>query len=738
MRAEVGGHDEDGVLEVDGAALGVGEAAVVEDLQEHVEDVGVRLLDLVEEDDRVGAAADGLGELAALVVADVAGRRADEARDGVLLHVLGHVDADHGGLVVEEELGEGAGGLGLADAGGAEEDEAADGALGVAEAGAAAADGVGDGGERGVLADDALAQAVLHLDELLHLAFEHLGDGDAGPVGDDGGDVFFVDLFLQHAVRRFARPADLAASVSLRSSASALGISPYWSSAARCRLPLRVCSSASKRRASSCVLSSAMRPMAPRSCLPAGAQGLGLFADFGEFVLDGFEALAGGFVLLALEGGLLDFERCGAAFEVVDLGGDGADLDGERGGGLVDQVDGLVGQEAVGDVAVRERGGGDDGGVLDADLVVGLVALAQAAQDGDGVFDVGLADVDDLEAALEGGVLLDVLAVLVEGGCADGAQAAAGERGLEHVAGVHGALGRARADEGVQLVDEEDDLAVGVFDLLEHGLEAVFELAAVLGAGDHAGEVEGDDALVFEDLGDVAVDDAAGEAFDDGGLADAGLADEDGIVFGAAGEDLDDAANLFVAADDGVELALAGEVGEVFAVFFERLELALGVLVGDALRAAHGGERLEDGVVGRAHGGEGVAGGVAFGFGEGEEEVLGGDVLVLEDVGLFGGAVEDLLQGGGHAGLGVAAGDLGQLGDGGVRAGEELLHADACAFEHGQDDALAVFQQGGEQVHGQDFRVAVLGGHGGGGLDGLLRLDGEFFPLECHHFLRCA
>ena len=73
-RAQVAGHDDDGVAEVDGAAVAVGQAAVVEDLEERVEDVGVRLLDLVEEDDAVGAAADGLGEPAALVVADVAGR----------------------------------------------------------------------------------------------------------------------------------------------------------------------------------------------------------------------------------------------------------------------------------------------------------------------------------------------------------------------------------------------------------------------------------------------------------------------------------------------------------------------------------------------------------------------------------------------------------------------------------------------------------------------------------------
>ena len=60
--------------------LRVGQVAVVEDLQQHVEDVRVRLLDLVEQDEPVGLAAHRLGELAAVVVADVAGRRADEPR----------------------------------------------------------------------------------------------------------------------------------------------------------------------------------------------------------------------------------------------------------------------------------------------------------------------------------------------------------------------------------------------------------------------------------------------------------------------------------------------------------------------------------------------------------------------------------------------------------------------------------------------------------------------------------
>ena len=47
------------------------------------------------------------------------------------------------------------------------------GRLRIAQAGAGAANGVGNHGQRCILADDALAQAVLHLDQLLHFAFQH-------------------------------------------------------------------------------------------------------------------------------------------------------------------------------------------------------------------------------------------------------------------------------------------------------------------------------------------------------------------------------------------------------------------------------------------------------------------------------------------------------------------------------------------------------------------------------------
>ena len=60
------------------------------------------LFHLVEEDDRVRLAADRFGQLAALLIADVSGRRPDQAGHREFLHIFAHIDPDHVLLVVEE------------------------------------------------------------------------------------------------------------------------------------------------------------------------------------------------------------------------------------------------------------------------------------------------------------------------------------------------------------------------------------------------------------------------------------------------------------------------------------------------------------------------------------------------------------------------------------------------------------------------------------------------------------
>ena len=139
---------------------------------------------------------------------------------------------------------------------------------------------------------------------------------------------------------------------------------------------------------------------------------------------------------------------------------------------------------------------------------------------------------------------------------ADAGDLAARQRRLEDVRRVERALGRAGADQRVDLVDEDDDVGV-LLELFDDPLEPLLELAAVLRAGDDEREVEREDALVGDEERHVAVDDALRQAFDDGGLADARLAEEDRIVLRAAGEDLDDALDFLLAADERIELLLS-------------------------------------------------------------------------------------------------------------------------------------------------------------------------------------
>ena len=110
--------------------------------------------------------------------------------------------------------------------------------------------------------------------------------------------------------------------------------------------------------------------------------------------------------------------------------------------------------------------------------------------------------------------------------------------------------------------------------LREHGLQALLEIAAVLGAGDQRAEVERVDHRVGQHVGHVAIDDALGQAFGQRGLAHAGFADVERIVLAAAAQHLDGAFDFVGATDQRIDLAGEREFVEVAGVFGQRVALA--------------------------------------------------------------------------------------------------------------------------------------------------------------------
>ena len=124
---------------------------------------------------------------------------------------------------------------------------------------------------------------------------------------------------------------------------------------------------------------------------------------------------------------------------------------------LVDHVDRLVGQLAVMDVARGQLDRRLDRLVGVLELVIVLEIGLEALEDFDRVRDRRLVDVDLLEPAHQRAVLLEILPVFLVGGRADAAHRAGRQRRLEQVRRIHRAAGGgARADHGVDFVDEQD------------------------------------------------------------------------------------------------------------------------------------------------------------------------------------------------------------------------------------------------------------------------------------------
>ena len=304
-----------------------------------------------------------------------------------------------------------------------------------------------------------------------------------------------------------------------------------------------------------------------------------------------------------------------------------------------------------------------------------------------------------------------MLAVFIHGGGADRLQFATGEGGFHHIAGIHGTGGGTGTDDLMEFVDKEDDFAFGALDFFDGAFEAFFKFTAEATAGEHAAEIKAEDALAEEQVRHIARSDFLRQAFDDGGLADAGFADQHRVVFGAAAEHLDDAQDFGIASDDGVELAFQRHACQVAAVFFQGSVAAFGLRVGDALPAAD----VFDGV------GDAIArdaifrhhfrhGGVSF-VEQGEEDVLGADVFVAEPVGFFVGAVDDALQAGGDedlvGALPVNGGGAGAGTQDIVRAGAECADIDSEPLEDLGDDAIGLLEQGEQDVLGVHLGVAI-------------------------------
>ncbi len=166
-------------------------------------------------------------------------------------------------------------------------------------------------------------------------------------------------------------------------------------------------------------------------------------------------------------------------------------------------------------------------------------------------------------------------------------------------------------------------------------------------------------------------------------------------------------ADLLVAADHRIELALARLLGEVPGEALECLILRFGLLVGYAMRPAHALQRGEQ--LGASHlgGRKQLAGRRTLLVREREQQMLGRDVGVAQRLGVLVGAVEHAGQLARHRGLGDRARLLGEPLHLARRLSLELGDVEPGLLEQRDDDALFLVQQDVEEMRVVHHGVAA-------------------------------
>ena len=264
----------------------------------------------------------------------------------------------------------------------------------------------------------------------------------------------------------------------------------------------------------------------------------------------------------------------------------------------------------------------------------------------------------------------------------------------------------------MDFVDEQNRAGLR-FELGQYRLQPLLEIAAIACPGQQRAHVERIDRRVEQYLGDFALNDAAGEALGNRGLADAGVADIERVVLRAAAQDLDRALDLRLAPDQRVDLAAFGLLVQIDAIGVECVMAALlallaallllGALHAPGLGAARRlGDAVRD-VIDRIEPSHVLLlqeiDGVALALGEHRDKHVGaGDLLAPGGLDVDRGALQHALETCRRLRILAMAGDkVGQLViDIGQHLAAQPVEIDAAGAQY--RNRVLVFRQGEQQM----------------------------------------
>ena len=284
----------------------------------------------------------------------------------------------------------------------------------------------------------------------------------------------------------------------------------------------------------------------------------------------------------------------------------------------------------------------------------------------------------------------------------------------------------------MQLIDEQDNPALGLLHLVQHGLQPFLKFAPVLGACHQRAHIQGEHGLILQRGGNLLLDDPLCQPLHNGGLTHAGFTDEHRVILRLPGQDPDDVPDLLVTADDRIHLLVPGLLHKIRAVLFQRVVGSLRVVGGDSLIAPDFLQSLQNTLLCNLIGLEQLLHAAPGSFQKSKEQMLHGHIFILHGLRLLLRRIERGLYVGAdikavHGLTCPHAGNLPQLS---LRRRFQTLHRNVHLFQQLRGQTALLPQQCQKQMHLLHLLMRILNRQLLRALDGLNRFLG--IVIEVH------
>ena len=161
-----------------------------------------------------------------------------------------------------------------------------------------------------------------------------------------------------------------------------------------------------------------------------------------------------------------------------------------------------------------------------------------------------------------------MLAIFFQCRCANQLDLSPRHSRLQNVGGIDGPFGRPRTDDRMNLIYKKDDITICT-DFFQSFFHAFFKFTTIFGACNHSGQIKTENLFVFQCIWNISLCNLLCKPLYNGRFSDTWVTGQARIIFCSSAQNLYDAFNFIVSANNGIKFPLLCQHSQVTAEFFQ-------------------------------------------------------------------------------------------------------------------------------------------------------------------------